>query len=114
MQNLQLKGAVLPQAMNPTIQGPPSNAIPGSSEHPGAPNSNMAHSLSPIPGVPMNPGPIANQQWVLADSLFPPDFMQHLSNSLDDFNTNMFPEETDINFERDFGQWFNGDDPSWT
>ena len=34
--------------------------------------------------------------------------MQHLA----DFNTNMFPGETDINFERDFGQWFN-DDGVW-
>ncbi len=199
MQNLQLKGAMPPQAMNPTIQGPPNNANPGSSDpnmHPGAPsapggpqfnrlppqnkslgmmpppspaqngpnkdqggskdvkqedlsrgvggnasqtpnasgtapptpapgaltnqgptpatngapNSSIAQSPSSILGTPLNPGPIVNQQSVLADSLFPPDFMQHLSNSLDDFNTNMFPAETDINFERDFGQWFNGDD----
>jgi hypothetical protein len=40
-----------------------------------------------------------------------PDFMQHIIlNSLDEFNTNIFPAETDINFERDFGWWFHDDD----
>ena len=29
---------------------------------------------------------------------------------MSDFNTNIFPPETDINFERDFGQWFTADD----
>ena len=43
--------------------------------------------------------------------LFPPDFMQHIvPNSLDDFETYIFPAETDINFERDFRRWFYGDD----
>jgi hypothetical protein len=114
MQNIQLNGAMPPRVMNPTIQGPPNGATPGSSNHtgmhPGAPNSNVAQPPSSIMGAPLNSGPIVNQQSVLADSLFPPDFMEHLANSLDDFNTDMFPAEYDINFERDFGQWFNDDD----
>ncbi|KAF8319460.1 hypothetical protein F5887DRAFT_376424 [Amanita rubescens] len=190
MQNHRLKGPMPPQAMNPTTQGPPSSATPGSSDptmHPGAPggpqfnrlppqntllgmirplsraqngankdqggskgvkqedpsrsagrapnasgaapatpapgapanqgptpatngapNSNIAQS--PSSGTPLNPGPIVNQGLALADPLFPPDFIQHISNSLHDFNTRMFPAETDINSERDFGHWFNSDD----
>lgn len=71
---------------------------------------NVAPSPSSILGLPLNSGPMVNQQSVLAETLFPPDFMQHLSNSLDDFNPGIFPADNDINFERDFGQWFNGDD----
>ncbi|KAM6495173.1 hypothetical protein JOM56_009796 [Amanita muscaria] len=61
-------------------------------------------------GAPLNPGPSVSQQPVLSGTLFPPDFVQYLSNSLDDFDSNIFRNDGDINFERDFGQWFNGDD----
>ena len=84
MQNLQLNGR--------QSQTPATNGVLSSSSTP-------------------SPPPMENQRSVISDNLFPPDFMQwHISNSLDDFNTNIFSAETDINFERDFGQWFNGDD----
>src|ERR1700684_155591 len=111
MQNLQLEGTMPPQAMNPTIQSSPNSATRGSNDptmHPrdltnqgpthainGAANSNISQPPeSSILGTPLNPRPIMNHQSVLTDSLFPPDFMQHL----DDFDTSMFPGETDINF----------------
>lgn len=96
-------GTPTPGPGAPTNQGPTPTTN-------GAPNSNITASPSSILGTPLNPGPMVNQQSVISDALFPPDFMQHISNSLDDFNTNIFPAETDINFERDFGQWFSGDD----
>ncbi|KAF8623150.1 hypothetical protein AX17_007539 [Amanita inopinata Kibby_2008] len=87
----------------PTAQGPPATAN-------GAPNPNIAPSPSSLLGAPLNPGSMVNQQAVLSDTLFPADFMQQLTNTLDDFDSNMFRNDSDINFERDFGQWFNGDD----
>ncbi|KAK2464043.1 hypothetical protein APHAL10511_003987 [Amanita phalloides] len=91
------------------VPGAPTTQISAPSIN-GAQNANIAQSPSSILGTPLNSGPIVNQQSVLNDTLFPPEFMQQLSSSLDDFHTTMFPAETDINFERDFGQWFNGDD----
>lgn len=93
----------VPGSNAPGPQGPP----PATN---GAPNANMAPSPSSSMGAPLNPGPMVNQQQALSDPLFPTDFMQHLSNSLDDFDSNIFRNDGDINFERDFGQWFNGDD----
>jgi collagen type III alpha len=89
-----------PGTSGPGPQGPP-------------PQTNGAPTASPssILGAPLNAGPLGNQQSVLPDAMFPPDFMQQLS-SLDDFDSNIFRNDGDINFERDFGQWFNGDDAS--
>ena len=74
---------------------------------PGPPNSHIAPSPSSVLGTPLKPGPMVNHQ--LSDSLFLPDFMQYIS-TLDEYNTSIFPAETDINFEREFGQWFNDED----
>jgi collagen type III alpha len=42
--------------------------------------------------------------------LFPTDFIHSVASSLDEFDTSIFRPDGDINFERDFGQWFNPDD----
>ncbi|KAM6495172.1 hypothetical protein JOM56_009795 [Amanita muscaria] len=56
----------------------------------GSPNTNITPSPSSSTlGAPLHPG---------------------LTNSLDDFDSNIFWIDGDINFERDFGQWFNGGD----
>lgn len=82
MQNLQLNGR---QGQTPVTHGVPS--------------SNSTSS----------PPPMVNQRSAMS-VLFPPDFMQHIvPNSLDDFETNIFPMETDINLERDF-RWLFHDD----
>jgi len=42
--------------------------------------------------------------------LFPPDFIQSV---VDDFDPSIFTtgdRDLNLNFERDFGQWFNGGD----
>jgi len=46
-----------------------------------------------------------------AGDLFSAEFINSVASSLDDFDsTNLFRPDGDINFERDFGEWFNGDD----
>jgi collagen type III alpha len=43
--------------------------------------------------------------------VFPGDFIAGIASSLDDFDPTMFRGDPggDINFERDFGQWFSPD-----
>ncbi|KAK0501757.1 hypothetical protein EDD18DRAFT_748078 [Armillaria luteobubalina] len=43
-------------------------------------------------------------------ALFTPDFIQSVANSLDEFDPSFLRPDGDINFERDFGQWFNHPD----
>ncbi|THU94913.1 hypothetical protein K435DRAFT_779240 [Dendrothele bispora CBS 962.96] len=42
--------------------------------------------------------------------LFTSEFLNNVAGALDEFDTNLFRPEGDINFERDFGQWFNRED----
>lgn len=90
---------------------------------------NMAPSPSAILGVPpsMNSTPMGQgnmgqgnlgQGNLSAEmaTVFPNDFIQSVASSLDTFDAStmegMFRPDGDINFERDFGQWFNPDDVS--
>jgi collagen type III alpha len=79
---------------------------------------NMVPSPSSILGVPppMNTTPMGGQGNLSAEmaTVFPSDFIHSVASSLETFDTNpvggIFGPEGDINFERDFGQWFSQDD----
>lgn len=45
-------------------------------------------------------------------NMFSQEFMQGVANALDDIDPNLFRPDGDLNFERDFGQWFNHPDDS--
>jgi hypothetical protein len=80
-----------------------------------APTSNMtapspSSVLSNPSTTPMNPpGPPPPSVDALAN-VFSTDFIQSVASSLDEFDPSVFSSERDLNFERDFGQWFNPDD----
>ena len=42
--------------------------------------------------------------------LFSADFMNDIGGALDTFDPSIFRDSGDLNFERDFGQWFNPND----
>jgi len=78
----------------------------------------MAPSPSSIlgGGPPMNTSSMGGQPSLGGDmssaAIFSTDFIQSVASSLDEFDTSLFRPDGDINFERDFGQWFNPDDVS--
>jgi hypothetical protein len=45
----------------------------------------------------------------MPSNIFSNDFIQSVASSLDEFDPTVFRPDGDINFERDFGQWFNDD-----
>ncbi|KAK7038774.1 hypothetical protein VNI00_010660 [Paramarasmius palmivorus] len=53
--------------------------------------------------------PTLSQQSSVED-MFSSGFMQSVANQLEDFDSNLFRPDGDIDFERDFGQWFNNPD----
>ncbi|KAF7353511.1 hypothetical protein MSAN_01540700 [Mycena sanguinolenta] len=74
---------------------------------PQAPSSNAssASAVDPALTMPLPPAQTA------ADNLFGTDFIQSVANGLDEFvDVGLFRGDGDLNFERDFGQWFNPDD----
>ncbi|KAF7353451.1 hypothetical protein MSAN_01534300 [Mycena sanguinolenta] len=74
---------------------------------PRAPNSNAssASAVDPALTMPLPPAQTA------ADNLFGNDFIQSVADGLDEFvDVGLFRGDGDLNFERDFGQWFNPDD----
>ncbi|GLB41577.1 hypothetical protein LshimejAT787_1001770 [Lyophyllum shimeji] len=107
--------------------GPPTPA-PGNPQNPnpggpgqgglGVGGQNMAPSPSSIlgsGGPPMNTSSMGGQPSLGTDmsgGIFSTDFIQSVASSLDEFDTTLFRPDGDINFERDFGQWFNPDDVS--
>jgi collagen type III alpha len=57
--------------------------------------------MAPLPPAPPS----------ATDNLFTRDFIQSVANGLDEFvDVGLFRGDGDLNFERDFGQWFNPDD----
>jgi len=92
------------QTPNASGTGPPTPA-PGSQQQqnqgPGS-GQNMAPSPTSILGGP----PSLSDQ--LSPNIFSTDFIQSVASSLDEFEQ-VFRPDGDINFERDFGQWFNQD-----
>jgi len=63
--------------------------------------------MNPASSLGQQPPPSASSA---PDMLFPTDFIHSVASSLDEFDTSIFRPDGDINFERDFGQWFNPDD----
>lgn len=73
---------------------------------PSTPNNNPMTAPSPSSLLSMNGGGPG-----MSTDLFSTDFITSVANTLDDFDaSSIFRPDGDINFERDFGQWFNGDD----
>ncbi|RDB18487.1 hypothetical protein Hypma_000245 [Hypsizygus marmoreus] len=108
------------QTPNANGTGPPT-PVPGSQQGQGGGGpgggvggQNMAPSPSSILGgpPPMNTSSLGQPGMVGADmgNIFSTDFIQSVASSLDEFSDTMFRPDGDINFERDFGQWFNPDD----
>ncbi|KAF8075199.1 hypothetical protein FPV67DRAFT_620427 [Lyophyllum atratum] len=91
----------------------PNQGGPGQGPGPGG-LQNMAPSpVSILGGPPMNTSSMGGQPSLSADmsgGIFSTDFIQSVASSLDEFDTTLFRPDGDINFERDFGQWFNPDD----
>ncbi|KAK0489386.1 hypothetical protein IW261DRAFT_412421 [Armillaria novae-zelandiae] len=83
-----------------------------------APSSSSNGALTPLsssqlPGSPPSsngapPPPAAGPD--MSAALFTPDYIQSVANSLDEFDPSFLRPDGDINFERDFGQWFNHPD----
>ncbi|KAF5346421.1 hypothetical protein D9758_012742 [Tetrapyrgos nigripes] len=49
----------------------------------------------------------------ITNSIFPADFFSNVATGSDEFDGSLFSRpDSDINFERDFGQWFNPEDVS--
>jgi len=106
------------QTPNPGGTGPPTPA-PNNKLGPGPGQvQNMAPSPSPssvLNNIPlsMNASSMGGPPGMGPDSMapiFPTDFIQSVASSLDDFDSPVFRPDGDINFERDFGQWFNPDE----
>lgn len=97
---------------------PNQNSGPGPQGPVGGVGQNMAPSPSAsslLGGPPMNANPMAGPSLGvnppgMADNIFTTDFINSVASSLDEFETTLFRPDGDINFERDFGQWFNPDD----
>ncbi|GBE89455.1 predicted protein [Sparassis crispa] len=98
--------------------GPGQGSAPGSvpSTHTGPPTPNSSGNMTaPSPSAMNTSTPSMNANHAPAPSttdsilggLFPPDFMPH--NGLDDFDPSIFRPDGELNFDRDFGDWFNSD-----
>ncbi|KAJ7777344.1 hypothetical protein B0H16DRAFT_1406966 [Mycena metata] len=74
-------------------------------------------AMSQSPGMLMNPNAASMNPVAMAlppapapESLFSTDFIQNVANGLDEFDVGLFRGDGDLNFERDFGQWFSNPD----
>ncbi|KAJ7452954.1 hypothetical protein B0H11DRAFT_2201077 [Mycena galericulata] len=103
----------LPSAVSPSIKDAAESSHPTASTSPTSTvNSLSTESIQSvanadsmnIAATPLTPAPPS------ATDLFSADFIQNVANGLDDFELGMFRGDGDINFERDFGRWFNPDD----
>lgn len=94
---------------NPPGTNPPTPSQQGGPGGNMAPSPNMlmnpsAGSMNPV-AMPLPPAPPST-----TGDLFSADFINNVATGLDDFDVGLFRGDGDINFERDFGQWFNPDD----
>ncbi|KAG6909794.1 hypothetical protein DXG01_015287 [Tephrocybe rancida] len=80
---------------------------PGPGQGQGPPQGSMG-SMAPSPSAILGGGGPASM--LGSQDLFSSDFIQSVAGSLDDFDSSFLQPTGDINFERDFGQWFNPDD----
>ncbi|KAF8997880.1 hypothetical protein BDQ17DRAFT_836862 [Cyathus striatus] len=65
---------------------------------------------TPVPPPGQNPPPGSMADTSIANTIFTNDFINSVASSLEDFGPELFRQDADISFERDFGQWFNPDD----
>ncbi|KAF8131335.1 hypothetical protein K438DRAFT_1885538 [Mycena galopus ATCC 62051] len=87
----------------------PSAVTPTPSSLPPVPYSNAPASASSASAVELAPMAIPLPPSV--ENLFSSEFIQSVANGLDEFvDVGLFRGDGDLNFERDFGQWFNPDD----
>ncbi|TFK75047.1 hypothetical protein BDN72DRAFT_853736 [Pluteus cervinus] len=80
---------------------------------PGPPvqSSMIPQSQPPQNSAPQAPPPPASPSVADMSNIFSNDFISNIASSLEVFDsTNLFRPDGDINFERDFGQWFNPED----
>ncbi|KAK0215003.1 hypothetical protein IW262DRAFT_1404295 [Armillaria fumosa] len=82
-----------------------------------APNPAQTAQTAPSPSQLLGNPPSSNGASAppssgpdMSAALFTPDFIQSVANSLDEFDPSFLRPDGDINFERDFGQWFNHPD----
>lgn len=110
------------QAPNPATggQGPPnpSGGVQVSTAPP-TPSATSSSMTAPSPSAVVNGTPTINPATQPTTSLpevpanfLTSEFMQSVASTLDDFDTQALfrPEDTGINFEQDFREWFNPDD----
>ncbi|KAG9313234.1 hypothetical protein JVU11DRAFT_6696 [Chiua virens] len=110
------------QLSNPVTggQGPPN---PGGGQQvntaPPTPSATGSSITAPSPSAVVNGTPTLNPATQPTTSLpevpanfLTTEFMQSVASTLDDFDTQALfrPEDTGINFEQDFREWFNPDD----
>ncbi|KAJ7065293.1 hypothetical protein C8F01DRAFT_1248890 [Mycena amicta] len=98
---------------------PRNQPLAGGSNQPGTgpPTPQGGGNMAPSPGLMINPNTGNPVGMPLppgsgpgpSEPLFSNEFMQNMASSLDDVDF-MFRQDSDINFERDFGQWFNSAD----
>ncbi|KAF7346907.1 Leunig-like protein [Mycena venus] len=93
----------VPSAVTPT---------PAPSSLPQVPNSNAPASTSSASTVePMPPLMPLSTTPPSVETFFSSEFTQSIASALDEFvDIGLFRGDGDLNFERDFGQWFNPDD----
>ncbi|KAJ7156845.1 hypothetical protein C8R43DRAFT_997399 [Mycena crocata] len=104
---------------NPPGTAPPTPGSSGQGQGQGQPGQNQNQNMAPSPGLLINPNtssmnpvamPLPPAPPSATENLFSTDFIQNVANELGDFDVGLFRGDGDINFERDFGQWFNPDD----
>ena len=103
-----------------TGQGPPNSSGGGQvNTAPPTPSATSSSMTAPSPSAVVNGTPTMNPATQPTTSLpevpanfLTSEFMQSVASTLDDFDTQAFlrPEDTSINFEQDFREWFNPDD----
>ncbi|KAJ7190656.1 hypothetical protein GGX14DRAFT_603853 [Mycena pura] len=76
--------------------------VPDSNAPASASSDNEVEPAPPTTSFSPAPPPPATLVWS--------DFAQSTANGSDEFDTGLFRGDTDINFERDFAQWFNDPD----
>jgi hypothetical protein len=82
----------------------PATPVPGTNQNLTAPSPS---SILSNPSSMNQPNQSASAPDSMPPNFFGSDFMQ---SALDEFDPSLFRSDGDINFERDFGQWFNPDD----
>lgn len=105
--NMQANHGSPRPGQTPNGTGPPT-PVPQQQPNQGGPGLGMGgQNMAPSPSAILGGPPQS-----MGGDIFSTDFIQNIASSLDDFPQNMdlFRPDGDINFERDFGQWFNPDD----